>query len=65
LHHFFKAEETGSIYVFEFFRQVMFFPMGFVEKFHDFETTFIYIKMDVAPLKIGSMSFPNPCIRIS
>ena len=64
-HDLFKAEKAGSMDIFEFFLQIMLFPVRFVEKFHDFKTAFIDVKMNVAPLKIGGMGFPNPCFWIS
>ena len=41
LHDFFKAEKSGRVDVFEFFLQIMFFPVGSIEKLYDPELAFI------------------------
>ena len=59
LHDFFKAEKSGSVDISKFISQIMFFAVRFAKKFHDRELAFIYIKMDVAPVKIGCTCFPD------
>ena len=43
----------------------MFFPVGFIEKFHYLKTAFVDVKVDVAPFKVRRVSFPDLCFRIS